>query len=65
MSPVKEHAESDRNKLITTLIYINPSIAALEKICARTPLLSWGGFIKSTPPDGLGGFTTMVVVFVR
>jgi hypothetical protein len=55
MSPVREHAEADRNKLITTLIlwiYINPSIAALEIYAQGRSLLRQRQFIKSAPQEG-------------
>ena len=66
-SPVRDHAEVNRNKLITALIlwiYINPSIAALEKICARASAPQAVSIHQIHTARGVGGSTTMVVVFV-
>jgi hypothetical protein len=63
-----EHAEVNRNKVITTLIlwiYINLLIAALGKICARAPAPQAVSIHQIRATGGLSGSTTMVMVFVR
>jgi hypothetical protein len=48
-----------------TFVRCHPSMAAMEKVCARppTPGAAWVRQIHAT--GGLGGFTTMVMVFFR
>ncbi len=66
-SQIREHAEVDRNYLITTLIYWfyqNPSTAASERTWARPPATRtvWIHWIHAA--GGANGSITMVVVFV-
>ncbi len=66
-SQIREHAEVDRNKLMTTLIYWfyqTPSTAVLEQTWARPPAtwMSWNHQIHAA--GGASGSITMVVVFV-
>jgi hypothetical protein len=59
--------EVDKHKLIFTLFYRtyqNRLMAALTKVCARLPA-PWEAWIHQIhAARGVGGFTTMVVVFV-
>ena len=67
-SPISINIEVNRNRLTSTSIYgikPNPLLVATKKVCTRppTPQASWVHKIHAA--GGVGGFTTMVMVFGR